>query len=105
MFSALRYSNYRWFWLNGITQAMGQGMQFLVLGFLVLDFTGSSNQLGRVLSIMGLAPAVHYLGALPLAYSAGITSWPIAITGGAAFSLIFALWLGVWRPVLRRLEE
>ena len=60
---------------------------------------------GRVLSIMGLAPAVHYLGALPLAYSASLISWPVAITGGAAFSLFFALWLGVWRPVLRRLVE
>ena len=30
--NALRYSNFRWFWLNGATQAMAQGMQFLVLG-------------------------------------------------------------------------
>ena len=48
IFGALRYSNYRWFWINGATQAMAQGMQFLVLGLLVLDVTGSSIQLGLV---------------------------------------------------------
>ncbi|MCH7738221.1 MAG: MFS transporter [Chloroflexi bacterium] len=60
---------------------------------------------GRVLSILGVAPAIHYLGALPLALAADAISWPVAITGGAMLSLLVAVWLGVWRPVLRRLEE
>ncbi len=59
---------------------------------------------GRVLSVLQLAPAVHYLGALPLAVVAEIISWPVAITGGAAMTLVVAVWLGIWRPVLRRLE-
>ena len=54
IFSALRYSNYRWFWLNGATQAMGQGMQFLILGWLVLDITSSSYQLGLVIFVYGI---------------------------------------------------
>ena len=54
MFSALRYSNFRWFWLNGATQAMGQGMQFLTIGILVLDSTGSSYQLGLVIFAYGV---------------------------------------------------
>ena len=54
MFSALRNSNYRWFWLNSAAQAMAQGMQFLVLGFLVLDITDSSFQLGLVIFAFGL---------------------------------------------------
>ena len=54
IFSAFRYSNYRWFWLNGATQAMAQGMQFLVLGWLVLDITGSSYQLGLVIFVFGV---------------------------------------------------
>ena len=54
MFSALRYSNYRWFWLNGATQAMAQGMQFLILGWLVLDITSSTYQLGLVIFAFGL---------------------------------------------------
>ena len=60
---------------------------------------------GRVLSLLGLAPALHYVWALPLAVAADLVSWPLAITGGAALSLVVVLWLGVWRPVLRRLEE
>ena len=60
---------------------------------------------GRVLSILGLAPAVHYLGALPLTLAANAISWPVAVTAGAALSMLVALWLGVWRPVLRRLAE
>ncbi len=59
---------------------------------------------GRVLSFLQFAPAVHYLGALPLAVVANIINWPTAITGGAALSLVVALWLGIWRPALRRLE-
>ena len=59
---------------------------------------------GRVLSVLQLAPAVHHLGALPLAVGAEIISWPVAITGGAAMTLVVAVWLGIWRPVLRRLE-
>jgi MFS family permease len=54
MFSALRYSNFRWFWLNGATQAMGQGMQFLTIGILVLDSTDSSYQLGLVIFAYGI---------------------------------------------------
>ena len=54
MFSALRYSNFRWFWLNGATQAMGQGMQFLTIGILVLDRTDSSYQLGLVIFAYGV---------------------------------------------------
>ena len=60
---------------------------------------------GRVLSFLQLAPAVHYLGALPLALAADAIDWPAAITSGAALSLLVALWLGIWRPALRRLEE
>ena len=58
---------------------------------------------GRVLSFLQLAPAVHYLGALPLAVAADVVNWPAAITGGAALSMLVALWLGIWRPALRRL--
>ena len=60
---------------------------------------------GRVLSVLQLAPAVHYLGALPLTSAAEVITWPLALTGGAAMTLFVALWLGVWRPALRCLEE
>ena len=59
---------------------------------------------GRVMSFLQLAPAAHYLGALPTAAVADVISWPAAVTGGAVLSLVVALWLGIWRPVLRRFE-
>ena len=51
---AFRNRNFRWFWLNGATQAMAQGMQFLILGWLVLDISSSSYQLGLVIFAFGL---------------------------------------------------
>ena len=53
-FQALRSRNFRWFWLNGATQAMAQGMQFLILGWMVLDITSSSYQLGLVIFAFGV---------------------------------------------------
>ncbi len=54
IFSAPRYSNFHWFWLNGAAQAMAQGIQFLILGLLVLDITDSSSQLGLRLHNVGI---------------------------------------------------
>ena len=51
---ALRYPNYRWFWLSTSAQAMAQGMQFLILGWLVLDLTGSVSQLGLTVFFYGI---------------------------------------------------
>jgi MFS family permease len=59
---------------------------------------------GRVLSILQIAPAIHFLSALPLAVVGELLSWPIAMTGAASMVLVVALWLGVWRPVLRKFE-
>ncbi len=59
---------------------------------------------GRVLSILQLAPATHFLTALPLTVIAGIFSWPIALTGAASTVLLGAMWLGIWRPDLRKFE-
>ena len=77
---------------------------FTPLSNILIQLNVPSESRGRVLSMLQIAPAVQYLGALPLAVAADIIFWPVAITGGAALSLIIALWLGVWRPVLRRLE-
>ena len=97
-----------WFWLSWIillfVGAASFGV-FLPLVITLIQLNVPSELRGRVLSILTLAPAVHYLGALPLALAADLISWPVAITGGAVLSLLVALWLGVWRPVLRQLEE
>ena len=55
-----RQKNYRWFWLSSSTQGLAQGTQFLVIGWLVLEITGSSAQLGLVIFLYG-APNVSLL--------------------------------------------
>ena len=77
---------------------------FWPLATTLIQLNVPSELRGRVLSFLQLAPAVHYLGALPLAVAADAIGWPTAITGGAALSLVVALWLGIWRPALRRSE-
>ncbi|MDA0768997.1 MAG: hypothetical protein BZY79_00630 [SAR202 cluster bacterium Casp-Chloro-G4] len=52
--SALRHRNYRLYWLSGLGQAMAVGMQFLILGWLVLQLTNSASQLGLVIFLYGL---------------------------------------------------
>ena len=50
---ALRYRNFRLYWFAGIGQAAALGMQFLILGWLVLELTNSPAQLGLVIAIYG----------------------------------------------------
>ncbi len=49
-----RASNFRWYWTSSATQALAQGMQFLVLGWLVLEVTGSKTQFGLVVFLYGV---------------------------------------------------
>ena len=53
-FNALRSRDFRWFWISTTTQAVGRGMQFLILGWLVLVITDSTTQLGVVILLYGL---------------------------------------------------
>ena len=77
---------------------------FLPLVITLVQLNAPTELRGRVVSILGLAPAFHFVGALPLAAAADAISWPVAVTGGAALSFCVALWLGVWRPVLRNMD-
>ena len=54
MMGPWRSANFRWYWTSSSTQAVSQGMQFLVLGWLVLEVTGSKTQLGLVLFLYGI---------------------------------------------------
>ena len=55
-----RQSSFRWFWLGSSTQGLAQATQFLVIGWLVLEVTGSSTQLGFVIFLYGM-PNVAFL--------------------------------------------
>ena len=54
VFRALRHRNFRWLWFSIATQAIGMGMQFLILGLLALQITKSSSQLGLVIFSYGV---------------------------------------------------
>jgi len=55
-----RQAAFRWFWLGSSTQGLAQATQFLVIGWLVLEVTGSSTQLGFVIFLYGV-PNVAFL--------------------------------------------
>ncbi len=54
-FSALRHRDFRWFFLNIGVQSFGQGIQFLGIGWLILDITGEKTSLGLAVSIFGVS--------------------------------------------------
>ena len=54
-FSALRHRDFRWFFLNIGVQSFGQGIQFLGIGFLILDLTGEKTALGLAVSLFGVS--------------------------------------------------
>ena len=62
MLEPWRSANFRWYWTGSAVQSISQGMQFLVLGWLVLEVTGSKTQLGLVLFLYG----VPNVGLLPV---------------------------------------
>ena len=49
-----RQKDYRWFWLSSSTQGLARGTQFMVIGWLVLQITGSPAQLGLVIFLYGV---------------------------------------------------
>lgn len=54
MLRALRHRNFLWYWLSAMAQSVSMGMQFLILGWLVLEETGSSSKLGIVVFLFGV---------------------------------------------------
>jgi|TARA_B100000315_G_scaffold73759_1_gene67420 MFS family permease len=96
-----------WYWISWIlfffVGTMSTGL-FWPLANTLVQLNVPSELRGRVLSILQIAPAIHFLSALPLAVAGGLVSWPIAVTGAALMVLLVTLLLGIWRPTLRRFE-
>ena len=57
----LRKPAFRWFWFGSSTQAVGQATQFLVIGWLVLEVTGSATELGLVIFLYGVPNVIFLL--------------------------------------------
>ena len=49
--AALAYSDFRVLWASTISNQLGQGMQQVLLGFLVFDMTGSGGMVGAVFAM------------------------------------------------------
>ena len=86
----LALQDFRWYWTGMSVQAFSQGMQFLVLGLLVLDVTGSSAQLGLVLFLYGI-PNVGFMLVGGLVADRVNRKLLLLITQGAVGALILVL--------------
>ena len=53
-FRALRHRDFRWFWASTNAQAVGRGMQFLILGWMVLEYTNSASHMGFMVFLYGI---------------------------------------------------
>ena len=98
----------KWFWVSWVlllfTGAASFGI-FTPVAIALIQLNSPPELRGRVLSVFQIAPAAHYLGALPLAAGANLVSWQISVSVGALVSLVIALWFGLWRPVLRNVNQ
>lgn len=95
-----------WYWLSWILLLfVGMGsMSYVTMGTTILQLTVPSDVQGRVLSLWMIGASLMFVGSLPAAVVADALGWPIALAGGAVLVLVFAVWLGVLRPTIRRLE-
>ena len=53
-FTALRHTNYRWFWASALSQSVAMGMQQLTVSWLILEITDSLSQFGIVSFFQGV---------------------------------------------------
>ena len=95
-----------WYWVScGIMLGVGVGFTgFVSLGTTVVQLSSPPELHGRVMSLLLLAPALHFVGALPMGVVADTWNWPIAFAGGAALFMLALLGLGLLRPSFRSLK-
>ena len=95
-----------WFWLSwALLLLVGMGsMSYASMGTAVLQMSVPSQLGGRVLSIWSMSGGLMFVGALPLGVAADLLGWKAALVGGPVITLASVLWLGIWRPTIRRLQ-
>jgi MFS family permease len=102
VFGALSHKEFRKYFYSMLWQSSGFGMQFLIMGWLVLELTDSSSQLGLVIFLYG----VPNLALMPLAGIAAdrldrrrlliISQTVVAIVIGIIATLTIAEWVVMW---------
>ncbi len=77
---------------------------FIAVGTTILQLSTPAELRGRMMSLWLNGAAMHYIGALPLGAVGEHWGWSISLGGGALIMLAFVLWLGVFKPTLRKLR-
>ena len=77
---------------------------FISMGTAILQISTPPELRGRMMSLWLIGAAVHYIGAWPLGTVGEYYGWPMSLGGGALLMLGLVMWLGIFRPTLRRLR-
>ena len=77
---------------------------FISMGTAILQISTPPELRGRMMSLWLIGAAVHYIGAWPLGTVGEYYGWPMSLGGGALLMLGLVMWLGLFRPTLRRLR-
>ena len=96
-----------WYWPSWVIfffLGMASTGFFWPMANTLIQLNAPTELRGRIISILQVAPAIHFLSALPLALAGETFTWPIAVSGAAGITLFVAILLGVWNPTLRRSE-
>ncbi len=105
-FSLILFAQSPWFWVSwALLLLVGIGsMTYVSMVSTVLQMTVPRQLQGRVLSVWSMGGAMMFVGALPMGAAADLLGWTAAVAGGPVIILAFVLWLGIWRPTIRRLQ-
>ena len=105
-FSLILFALSPWFWVSwALLLLVGMGsMSYVSMVTTVLQMTVPSQLQGRVLSVWGMGGAMMFVGALPMGAAADLWGWTAALAAGPIITLVFVLWLGIWRSTIRRLQ-
>jgi MFS family permease len=103
---ALRFPDIRTLWVSTVSNQLGQGMQQVVLGWLVLEMTGSGGMVGAIFAarsapnlIVGLA-AGSIADRLDRRILMQLSVWGMMLAALAVVFLLFTNQLTVWQLML-----
>jgi len=99
---ALVWSSWHWVSRAVLLVVEAGSMTYVSTTTTVLQLTVPREMRGRVLSIWTLSAAL--IGALPMGVMTDTLGWRFALTGGGGLCFMVFVYLGLWRPALRRLE-
>ncbi len=106
MVTAFRFHDIRMLWISTVANQLGQGMQHVVLGWLVLDMTGSPEMVGVIFAARAAPNLFVGLIAGPVTDRVDrrtlmrVSVWGLALTALVAGLLLSFGRLAVWELIL-----